>query len=1154
MDFTSVLGQFQQHRHFDFLRETLISGRAQRLALRGLQGSAPAFWVAALFHDRNASGQAPTFCVVMPDREEAAYFLNSLENLLGFRKDQEDRSAANSPLLFFPRSARVPYHLEGTDNANVLARAEVLNVLAQRPAGKVVVTYPEAMAEKVITQQQLRKQTLHLKRGEKVSLEFITDLLYEFQFERVDFVAEPGQYAVRGGIVDIFSFAHEEPFRIEFMGEEVESIRSFEVASQLSQHKFHEVAILPNVQSQAIVQSYEAITDFLPAHTVYFFSSTRDTQERLSRSMEEVHKRYAQLDSPIKHLEPHILFWSEQDFEALLEQKLVFEFGNQGYLPVHETLGFETRPQPSFNKNFELLLQNLRENKSNRINTILLTDTQRQFQRLETILHDLIGEKGFHDLVSASYLLSVREGFVDVDLGLAFYTDHQIFDRYLRYKLQGKVQKNREALTLKELHGLNPGDFVSHIDHGIGRFAGLEKLDVNGKIQEAIRLIYKDNDILYVSIHSLHKISKYSGSESHVPKLNKLGSTAWSTLKQKTKKRVKELAYDLIRLYAQRKAKRGHAFAPDGYLQTELEASFLYEDTPDQEKATLAVKKDMEAHYPMDRLICGDVGFGKTEVAIRAAFKAVCDGKQAAVLVPTTILALQHQKTFSERLKDFPCTVDFINRFRTAKEIREVLERVAQGKVDILIGTHRILSKDVVFKDLGLLVIDEEQKFGVGSKDKLKAIKVNVDTLTLTATPIPRTLQFSMMGARDLSVIATPPPNRFPVQTEVHGFNEDIIRDAIAYELDRGGQAFFIHNRVQNIQEVAGMISRLVPDARVAIGHGQMDGPDLEKVMVGFISGAYDVLVATTIIESGLDISNANTIIINQAQNFGLSDLHQMRGRVGRSNKKAFCYLLAPPLSTLTQEARKRLRTLEEFAELGSGFNIALRDLDIRGAGNLLGGEQSGFITEIGFEMYMKVLEEAISELKEEDDDFRHNAEDALSVDTKFRSLPKHQFVQDCQIDTDLEILIPDAYVGQTAERLNLYQRLDDLTTDQQLEQFAADLIDRFGPLPSTVEELLATVRLRREAQRIGWEKVVLKGGKMLSYYVSRADSPYFESPVFQAVLACVKQRPQLGRMKESNGKLVHIFERVNDTRSALHIAEVFTSFLSAQLPEEGTA
>ncbi|MCF8464936.1 MAG: transcription-repair coupling factor [Flavobacteriales bacterium] len=1067
--------------------------------MRGVAGSAYAFIVSKLVKDSDQD-----HLIVLSDKEEAAYFLSDLELLTGKKK-----------VLFYPMSYRRAYELEETDNSNVIQRGEVLNALQSSTSQQIIVTYGQALAEKVISKKTLKKSTFNISVGEQLDLDFINEMLYEYHFERVDQVYEPGQFAIRGGIVDVFSFAQELPYRIELFGDEVDSIRAFDPAEQLSVKSLRKATIVPNVQDEVLLADKVNFFDFLSPKTVIWAKDVEDIKLQVDKELQDAKAAFSELKSVINRSKPEDKYTSSKEIIECVEQRRVIEFGQRSYFKESTEFRFDIGPQPVVNKDFHLLQQILIENKKQGYTNVMLVDNPGQATRLEAIFDDLPLPSGtrIEKPFFTPLLLSIHEGFVDHSLKLACFTDHQIFERYHRFRLREGYKRGKEALTLKEIAGLNPGDFVTHIDHGVGKFAGLEKIDVNGKMQETIRLVYRDNDILYVSIHSLHRISKYSSKDGAEPKINKLGSPAWKALKAKTKKQVKDIAKDLIKLYAQRRAQKGFAFTHDTYLQTELEASFIYEDTPDQEKATEAFKADMEKDYPMDRLICGDVGFGKTEIAIRAAFKAVCDGKQVAVLVPTTILALQHARTFRERLKEFPCTVDYINRFKTRKQQTDTLKRLADGKVDILIGTHRIVGKDVQFKDLGLLIIDEEQKFGVAVKDKLKKMKVNVDTLTLTATPIPRTLQFSLMGARDLSVINTPPPNRHPVITELHTFNEELIRNAIMYEVGRGGQVFFVNNRVENIKEVAGMIGRLCPDVHVCIGHGQMEPTKLEDTMMRFIEGEYDVLVATTIIESGLDISNANTIIINNANHFGLSDLHQMRGRVGRSNKKAFCYLLAPPVTMLSADAKKRLKAIEEFSDLGSGFNIAMRDLDIRGAGDLLGAEQSGFISDIGIEMYHKILDEAVQELK----------------DTEFKELfkdePKKPFVQDCQIDTDLEILLPDQYVNSIAERLGLYRELDDIQDEAKLREFEKRLIDRFGPIPKQGIQLMDTIRLRWLAASIGFEKLILKNQKLVCYFVSDPESDYFQGSVFSQVLLFVKNNPRSCVMRQKNDKLTLAFE-----------------------------
>jgi transcription-repair coupling factor (superfamily II helicase) len=1093
-----LIGLFEQSKTLTDVGLELKTDAA-KIRLRGVAGSAYAFLVSKIVKDTDQD-----HLIVLSDKEEAAYFLSDLELLTGKKK-----------VLFYPMSYRRAYELEETDNSNVIQRGEVLNALQSSTSQQIIVTYGQALAEKVISKKTLKKSTFNISVGEDLDLDFINEMLYEYHFERVDQVYEPGQFAIRGGIVDVFSFAQELPYRIELFGNEVDSIRAFDPAEQLSVKSLRKATIVPNVQDEVLLADKVNFFEFLSSKTVIWAKDVENIKMQVDKELQDAKTAFSELKSVINRSKPEDKYTSSKEIVAYIEQRRVIEFGQRTYFKDSTEFRFDMRPQPVVNKDFHLLQQILIENKKQGYTNVMLVDNPGQATRLEAIFDDLPLPNGtrIEKPFFTPLLLSIHEGFVDHNLKLACFTDHQIFERYHRFRPREGYKRGKEALTLKEIAGLNPGDFVTHIDHGVGKFAGLEKIDVNGKMQETIRLVYRDNDILYVSIHSLHRISKYSSKDGAEPKINKLGSPVWKALKAKTKKQVKDIAKDLIKLYAQRRAQKGFAFTHDTYLQTELEASFIYEDTPDQEKATEAFKADMEKDYPMDRLICGDVGFGKTEIAIRAAFKAVCDGKQVAVLVPTTILALQHARTFRERLKEFPCTVDYINRFKTRKQQTDTLKSLADGKVDILIGTHRIVGKDVQFKNLGLLIIDEEQKFGVSVKDKLKKMKVNVDTLTLTATPIPRTLQFSLMGARDLSVINTPPPNRHPIITELHTFNEELIRNAIMYEVGRGGQVFFVNNRVENIKEVAGMIGRLCPDVHVCVGHGQMEPTKLEDTMMRFIEGEYDVLVATTIIESGLDISNANTIIINNANHFGLSDLHQMRGRVGRSNKKAFCYLLAPPVTMLSADAKKRLKAIEEFSDLGSGFNIAMRDLDIRGAGDLLGAEQSGFISDIGIEMYHKILDEAVQELK----------------DTEFKELfkdePKKPFVQDCQIDTDLEILLPDQYVNSIAERLGLYRELDDIQDEAKLREFEKRVIDRFGPIPKQGIQLMDTIRLRWLAASIGFEKLILKNQKLICYFVSDSESDYFQGPVFSQVLLFVKNNPRICVMRQKNDKLTLAFE-----------------------------
>lgn len=1109
MDLKEIIQFYSEHENVRALINGIRHNTQNRICINGLSGSSAAVIAAACFKEQ------PHHAVfILPEREEAAYFLNDIENLLGDKQ-----------VLFFPSSYKKSYHIDQTDNNNVLLRAEVLSRISKSDLPFIVVTYPEAIHERVVTKQNLARNTIEARIGESLSIEFISDFLVDNGFERADFVFEPGQFAVRGGIVDVFSFANELPYRMEFDSDKIESIRSFDPNTQLSEKNLHHFTIIPNVQKEMAKQETESFFHFIPQDSVIWAKDLGFTLEYIRTNLAKLKENNSvtkEDESSTVILNPHDIYETEKEIEKHLEKFTVIESGSKYFFDCGSTLNFQHKPQPAFNKNFNLLSENFLSNQGRSYKNIIFSDTAKQIERIYAIFDDIhfkASQPG-KKIEFTPILLSLHQGFIDDDLKLACYTDHQIFDRYHRFRLRKTYSRN-EALTVKELYSLKPGDFITHIDHGVGRFGGLEKIEVNGKQQEAIRLVYKDQDILYISIHSLHRIARYSGKEGTVPTMNKLGSNAWNVLKQKTKKKVKDIAKDLIELYAKRKAQEGFAYSPDTYLQNELEASFIYEDTPDQIKSTRDVKKDMEDSSPMDRLICGDVGFGKTEIAIRAAFKAVTDNRQVAILVPTTILASQHYRVFKERLKDFPCTIDYINRFKSSAQQHATLKKLEEGKIDIIIGTHRLISKDVKFKNLGLLIIDEEQKFGVGAKEKIKSLKINVDTLTLTATPIPRTLQFSLMGARDLSIINTAPPNRYPVTTEVHVFNDKIIKEAIEYEVSRGGQVFFIHNRVQNIHEMADMVKKLCPNVSVTIGHGQMEGDQLEEVMMTFIEGESDVLISTTIVESGLDIANANTILINQAQNFGLSDLHQMRGRVGRSNKKAFCYLLTPPLTVLTPEARQRLKAIEEFSELGSGFNVAMRDLDIRGAGNLLGGEQSGFISEIGFEMYHKILDEAMQELKE----------------TDFKGLfpveENNKFVSDCQVDTDMEILIPTDYVENTTERLSLYKDLDDIETEEKLLEFESNLRDRFGPVPQEVIELMNTLRLRWKAKKLGFEKLVLKNNSMKGYFVSNTNSAFFNSEIFSNIIHHVKSSGNRYSLRETGGKLILTFAKVKKVEDA---------------------
>jgi transcription-repair coupling factor (superfamily II helicase) len=1091
----------------DFINE-LRNPQVSHIHLRGLAGSSAAVLAA------HVSGAVPGINLfILTSKDEAAYFYNDLNNLTGEQN-----------ILFFPSSYKRSVQYKNTDSGNIILRAEVLSSLGnmtgeenQSYAGLSLVTYPEALVETVITRKGLQKNTLQLMKGSKSSIAHIEEMLEKFRYSPRDFVYEPGQYAIRGGIVDIFSFSDDLPYRINFLGDEIDSIRTFDIDTQLSVKHMDKISVIPNIQDFTTGERRVPFLEFIP-HACRIWIMDVDY---VAQKIEELYRNTV-FDAGTGegyNADKKDMLISGEDFLQGLMNFTLIEMGNRFFYTGAQEYSYSTTLQPAFNKNFRLLGEYLERYTDKGYTNYVLSENKNQIERLVSIFKSLDSGIRFKSLFN-----TLHEGFIDHDLKICCLTDHQIFDRYHKYKLN-RYFSNRAALSVREITGLQPGDYVVHIDHGIGIFGGLEKIEINKKMQEAVRLVYKDNDILYVSIHSLHRISKYKGRDDAPPKIYKLGSGAWQKLKQSTKKRVKDIARELIALYARRKAQEGFAFSADTYLQEELEASFLFDDTPDQLKANRAIKADMEDNTPMDRLVCGDVGFGKTEVAVRAAFKAVADSKQVAVLVPTTILALQHFNTFSERLKDLPCNVDYISRLRKAKEQKATLIKLEEGRTDILIGTHRILGKDIKFKDLGLLIIDEEHRFGVIAKEKLRHLKLNIDTLTLTATPIPRTLQFSLLGARDLSVVNTPPPNRQPIFTELHTFNENIIREGIEYEVSRNGQVFFLHNRVDNITEIEVLINNLCPGVRTAVAHGQMEGRKLEQVMLGFIQGDYDLLVATTIIESGLDIPNANTIFINNAQNYGLSDLHQLRGRVGRSNKKAFCYLLAPPLTFVTPEARRRLKAIEENSDLGSGLNIALQDLDIRGAGNLLGVEQSGFIADIGFDTYNRILNEAIQELKEEGDKARRTevppAEGRSEVPpVRDRIGYEGTFISDCQIDTDLEILFPDEYISNIAERINLYRQLDSIETEKGLKEFEHQLEDRFGPLPEPTRELLVVVRLRWMAVSLGFERVVLKNNVLICYFISDGSSPYYESGIFGRILAFVKSNPSRFIMKEDKDKL----------------------------------
>lgn len=1110
MDRPSFLSIYQSDPIFQTLAHQLSAGAPFQLQVKGLSGSLDMVLLAAYF-----AQQGGFHLVIAQDKEEAAYLNSDLQNLLG-----------NLDQRIFPSSYKRPYQYEEVDNANVLQRAELLNqLLESKGSSRIVITYPEALYEKVINKRSLVENTFTARVGEAVDMEFVTEILSTYDFERTDFVYEPGQFAIRGGILDVFSFSNEFPYRLELVGKEIESIRTFDPETQLSLQAVPFISLIPNVQTRLLQEVRQSFLSFLPENALLWIKDYQLTLDVMDECYLKAAQAFGQMAGSTKKealvLQPEQLFEQGTDFVEAAKKFSVVEFGRQFYLKNVTKVNWESQPQPSFNKNFDLLVANLGDNEKTGYLNLIVAENEKQIDRLQGIFQELDPT-----LKVQSMLLSLREGFVDKQAKLVCYTDHQLFERFHRYKSKSKSTASK-ALTLKEIKALHPGDYVVHVDYGVGRFAGLEKVDVSGNMQEAVRLIFRDDDLLYVNIHSLHKISKYSGQEGQAPSMSKLGSPDWENKKARVKKQVKDIAKDLIALYAKRRSAPGFAFSRDSVLQVELESSFLYEDTPDQAASTADVKADMEKSYPMDRLVCGDVGFGKTEVAIRAAFKAVNDRKQVAILVPTTILAMQHFQTLSERLENFPVKVDYLNRFRSAKDIKSIKEQVTSGEIDILIGTHKIVSKDIEFKDLGLLIIDEEQKFGVKVKDQLKNLRVNVDVLTLTATPIPRTLHFSLMGARDLSIIATPPPNRQPVTTEVQTFEEEVIRDAVSYELRRGGQVFFVHNRVGEIDSIANLILKLVPDARVIGAHGQMDGDKLEKIMVDFINHQYDVLVSTNIIESGLDIPNANTILINRAHMFGLSDLHQMRGRVGRSNKKAFCYLLTSPLSGLTAEARKRLQTLEEFSDLGDGFKVAMKDLDIRGAGNLLGAEQSGFITDLGFEMYHKILDEAVQELKENEFAalFEEDLKEKVSV-----------LVQDCTIETDLELLIPERYVSNISERLGLYSKLDALENEEELDKFGQMVQDRFGPAPQAVQDLMETVRLRWQAEELGIEKLVLKASQMKCYLLPSSKESFYNSPIFGNIMKFAQLHPKSCKIKEHKNRLILSVDQVLSIQKAQHL------------------
>jgi transcription-repair coupling factor (superfamily II helicase) len=1081
-----------------------------RCSVVGLSGSSKPILLSQVFQNTQL-----IHVVIIPEKEEAAYFYNDLVTLLG-----------DDTVFFFPSTYKRSVQYEQTEPANIVLRTEVLNFLASGKRKGIIVTSPESVMEKVISRRNLKKNTFQITKGDKLSLDFLEEMLREYNFERVDFVYEPGQYSIRGSITDVFSYSADYPYRIDFFGDEVDSIRTFNPDDQLSVSLQKQVSLIPNIQDISIEEINDSFTDFLPPSAIIWTEDTALIKEKINN----IWAQTVQREEAGQIAGKKDLIMTGNRFIEECEKFRTIEFGKQNTFGANVKFEFHTEPQPVFNKNFELLSEKLMSDKLDGYKTYIVSESQSQIDRLRDIFTEINPEVQFEPL-----LLNFHSGFTDHDLRISVFTDHQIFDRYHKFRIRGYFSR-KESISVKELTGLNPGDYVVHIDHGIGKFGGLEKIEVNGKIQEAIKLVYKDNDILYVGIHSLHRISKYKGKDNTEPRIYKLGSGAWQKLKQNTKKRVKDIAKDLIRLYAERMSVPGYSFSPDSYLQRELEASFIYEDTPDQLSATVAVKNDMETDHPMDRLVCGDVGFGKTEVAVRASFKSAADSKQTAILVPTTILALQHYKTFASRLKGFPCNVDYISRHRKPADQKMIFSKLAEGKIDVIIGTHKLVGHDVKFKDLGLLIIDEEQRFGVSIKEKIKKMKSNVDTLTLTATPIPRTLQFSLMGARDLSIINTPPPNRMPIVTEIHGFNEEIIKEGIEYEVSRNGQVFFIHNRVENIKEVQAKISRICPNVKTAVVHGKMEGRDIENVMFDFIQGDYDVLVATTIIESGLDIPNANTIFINDAHHFGLSELHQLRGRVGRSNKKAFCYLLAPPLDNLTHEARRRLKAIEEFSELGSGFNIAMQDLDIRGSGNLLGSEQSGFIADVGFETYQRILNEALAELRESEP--ADIISEQKEPDKPLKGETGKQYVSDFQIDTDLEIMFPDEYVSNISERIRLYKELNEIAAEESLMAYEKKLVDRFGSIPPPAVSLLDIVRLKWIAVKLGIEKILLKNNLLIAYFISDPGSEFYRTPLFVSVMNYVNHHQKKMSVKQKESKLSLTITNIETVKSAIEILQ----------------
>ncbi len=1118
MTISELQNLYGEHPNMKGLASVLGNDSIKTIYLGGGHGSC-----LSLFFSAYIRKHPSVYVFILNDNEEAGYFYHDMVQANG-----------DDDILFFPSSYRRAIKYGQKDAANEILRTEVLSRL-EKKEGVTVVTYPEALAEKVVSKKLLNDKTVSLKVGQNIETETISAQLVGLGFEHVDYVYEPGQFATRGSILDVFSFASEYPYRIDFFGDEIDSIRTFEVETQLSKDKKTSVNIVPELAG--VTADTVTFLDFLPSDTVLCVKDLLWVREKIQSVHDDAVAPQAIAASEdngaeLPDIQKTIITGTDFTSKALCFRRI--DFGAKPIGTPQSKLDFDTSVQPIFHKNFDMVSSSLTDFLQRGYKIYICSDSSKQTDRLKDIFKERNDNIGFEPVDR-----TLHEGFVDHTLRMCIFTDHQIFDRFHKYNLRSdKARSGKVALSLKELNQFEPGDYVVHIDHGIGRFAGLVRIPNGNSTQEVIKLVYQNDDVVFVSIHSLHKISKYKGKEGEPPRISKLGTGAWEKIKERTKTKIKDIARDLIKLYSQRKQEKGFKYSPDSFLQHELEASFLYEDTPDQSKATHDVKADMESDRPMDRLVCGDVGFGKTEVAIRAAFKAVADNKQVAVLVPTTVLAYQHFQTFSKRLEGFPCKVEYLSRARSAKDTTRILKELADGEVNILIGTHKIIGKSVKFKDLGLLIIDEEQKFGVSVKEKLRQIKVNVDTLTMTATPIPRTLQFSLMGARDLSVIQTPPPNRYPIQTEVHTFNEEIITEAINFEMSRNGQVFFVNNRIQNLAELKAMIERNIPDCRVCIGHGQMQPEELEKIIFGFVNYDYDVLLATTIIESGIDIPNANTIIINQAQNFGLSDLHQMRGRVGRSNKKAFCYLLAPPLSSLTPEARRRLQAIENFSDLGSGIHIAMQDLDIRGAGNMLGAEQSGFIADLGYETYQKILAEAVTELK--NDEFADLYADEIKAGDEVIS--GEGFVDECTVESDLELLFPNEYIPSSSERMLLYRELDKLELDKDVDDFKARLIDRFGAIPPEGEELIRIVPLRRIAKRLGIEKIFLKSGRMTLFFVSNPDSPYYQSEAFGKIIGYMSRYPRACNLREQNGKRSMVIKDIKDVQSAVRELQEITS------------